>query len=115
MEISDTSSIPGDVWRPDPSILYLGALLRFYGLPADPAALVHQLGLGKQMLPLMISSGWRGGRVKDGSQNFAAIPPWEQESVARIALARTDIMIDAGEVAQEPGMAVTVDVKTRRR
>jgi len=32
--------------RPDPGIVCLAALLRYHGLPADPAALTHQLGNG---------------------------------------------------------------------
>ncbi len=34
---------------PDPGIVCLTSLLRFHGLPADPAMLTHQLGAGKAL------------------------------------------------------------------
>lgn len=46
VDISETAAVPDDVRRPDPGMVCLAALLRYHGLPADPAALAHQLGAG---------------------------------------------------------------------
>jgi subfamily B ATP-binding cassette protein HlyB/CyaB len=44
--IAETVSQNEEVRLPDPGIVCLASLLRFHGLPADPAALGHQLGAG---------------------------------------------------------------------
>jgi ATP-binding cassette, subfamily B, bacterial HlyB/CyaB len=46
VDVSGTTSGPGDAQRPDPGIVCLAAMLRYHGLPADPAGLSHQLGAG---------------------------------------------------------------------
>lgn len=47
VEVNETASYPDDAGRPDPGIVCLAAMLRYHGIPADPAALGHQLGAGE--------------------------------------------------------------------
>ena len=46
VDIHEAPPGASDARRPDPGIVCLAAMLRYHGLPADPAALSHQLGTG---------------------------------------------------------------------
>jgi subfamily B ATP-binding cassette protein HlyB/CyaB len=47
-DVNETAQFSPEVRRPDPGLVCLAALLRYHGLPADPATLAHQLGVGDE-------------------------------------------------------------------
>ncbi|MEJ1976208.1 MAG: hypothetical protein WDN49_08985 [Acetobacteraceae bacterium] len=75
----------------------------------------HQSKLSIDWLGDILNTPGRGGEDGDEVQDGDAPGTEPSHYVAHVALERASMMVDGREAMPEPGMAVTVEIKTGRR